>query len=125
MFQEQKFLYFAQKYNYKDPRVFGTESLTTLLENNAKLASKAFPKKVGVLEPGAFADIILVNYDNPTPMNMGNLPWQMVFGMSGADVHTTIVGGRTVVKNRELLTIDEKEIFARCRERQPGIHERL
>jgi len=125
MFQEMKFLYFGQKFNYKDPRVFGGESLQVLMEGNSKLASKAFQKKVGVIEKGAFADIILVNYDVNTQMNVGNLPWHMVFGMTGADVDTTICAGKVIMKNRELLTIDEKAVMAKCRERFPGIAERF
>jgi putative selenium metabolism protein SsnA len=125
MFQEMKFLYFGQKFNYKDPRVFGTESLQVLMKGNSEIVSKAFPKKVGVLEPGAFADIILVDYEVPTMLCNGNLPWHMVFGMTGANVDTTIVGGRTVMKHRELLTIDEKEVMAKARERTPGVWERL
>jgi putative selenium metabolism protein SsnA len=125
MIQELKFLYFAQKFNHKDPRVMGSESLQILMEGNSKLASKAFPKKLGVIERGAFADIIFVNYDNPTPLVTGNLPWHMVFGMNGGQVTRTIVGGKTVMKNGEVLTIDEAAINAKCRERQPGIHERL
>ncbi|OHS99465.1 Amidohydrolase family protein [Tritrichomonas foetus] len=125
MIQELKFLYFAQKLNHHDPRVMGSESLQTLMTGNSNLVSKAFKKKVGIIEPGAYADLILVDYDNPTPLCTGNLPWHMVFGMTGANVHSTIVGGRMVVKNHELLTIDEDAIMARCRERQPGIAERL
>ncbi|EAY06707.1 Amidohydrolase family protein [Trichomonas vaginalis G3] len=125
MFQEMKFLYFGNKFMNKDPRVFGWESGDVLFNGNSKLVSKAFPKKVGVLEPGAFADIILVDYEIPTVLTTGSLPWQMVFGMTGANVHTTIVGGRTVMRNRELLTIDEKEVMARARERTPGVWERF
>lgn len=125
MLQEMKFLYCAQKLNHKDPRVMGYDSLKLLMEGNSKLVSKAFPKKVGVIEPGAFADVILVDYLGPSPVTIGNLPWHMVFGMSSSNVHSTFVGGRQVVKNHELLTVDEKEIMARCLERQPGIAERL
>ncbi|KAH0791138.1 putative aminohydrolase SsnA [Histomonas meleagridis] len=125
MLQEMKFLYCAQKLNHKDPRVMGYDSLKILMEGNSKLVSKAFQKKVGIIEPGAFADIILVDYDAPSPVTIGNLPWHMVFGMSGKDIHSTFVGGKQVVKNHELLTIDEKAVFARCLERQPGIAERL
>lgn len=125
MFQELKFLYFAQKMNYKDPRVFGTESLQCLLDTNSKLVSKAFQKPVGVLKPGAFADIILVDYDEPTVLSGGNLPWNNVFGMNGSMVQTVIIGGRMVMKNRELLTIDEKEIKAKTREHAPGVWSRV
>ncbi|EAY19563.1 Amidohydrolase family protein [Trichomonas vaginalis G3] len=125
MFQEMKFLYFGNKFINKDPRVFGWESGDVLFNGNSKIASKAFQKKVGVLEKGAFADIILVDYQVPTVLSTGSLPWHMVFGMTGANVHTTIVGGRTVMRNRELLKIDEKEVMARARERTPGVWERL
>ena len=125
MIQELKFLYFAQKLNYRDPRIFGSESLEALMNGGSKLASKAFKKKVGVLEPGAYADMILVDYDIPTSLCKGNLPWHIVFGMSSLNVHSTIVGGRMVMKNRELLTIDEKAVLARARERTPGIWQRF
>lgn len=125
MFQELKFLYFIQKLNYRDPRVMGADSLRVLMEGNSNLASKIFKKKVGVLQPGAFADIILVDYDSPTPVSIENFTWHAVFGLSCANVNSTIVGGKFVVKNKELLTVDEKEILARCREREPGVAERF
>lgn len=125
MLQELKFLYFAQKLNYRDPRVMGTDSLRTLLQGNSDLASKVFTKKVGVIEPGAFADLILVDYDSPTPVSTDNFTWHAVFGLYGENVNSTIVGGRFVMKNKELMTIDEKEIRAKCRERFPGIVERF
>ena len=125
MIQELKFLYSTQKLNYKDPRFIETESLQTLMTANSIVVSKALPKKVRVLEKEAFADLILVDYDTPIPLSTGNLPWRLVFGMTGANVDTTIAGGRMVMSNHELLTIDEKEITAKCHDRQPGIAQRL
>ena len=36
--------------------------MTMLFENNAKMASKYFDRKLGVLEPGAAADVIVMDY---------------------------------------------------------------
>ena len=125
MTQELKALYFANKHLNKDPRVMGYESMEILANNNAAFVSKAFERKVGVLEPGAYADLIIVDYPIPTVLTRGNLPWHIVFGMSGANVDTTIVGGRVLMRHRKLLTVDEEEIAAKCRERTPIIWEKL
>ena len=75
-----------------------------------------FPKPLGELSVGAYADIILLDYEPTTPMKVGNLPWHLIFGMDGGQVSTTIVGGKVLMKDRELLTLDEEAICARSRE---------
>ena len=45
---------------------------------------------------GAPADIILVDYDPPTPLTAGNLPWHVIFGLDGTGVDTTIVAGQVL-----------------------------
>jgi len=125
MFKESSVNYLLHKLANKDPRVMGGETVQMLFDNNSKLANKFFPKPLGELSPGAFADIILVDYKPPTPMNTGNFPWHMQFGMSGADVDTTIVGGKVIMKGRKLLTIDEEEITRRSRELAPAVWERF
>ena len=125
MFQESKVNYLLHKLANKDPRVMGGETVQMLFYNNPRLANKFFRKPLGELSRGAFADIILVDYKSPTPMNTGNFPWHMQFGMSGADVDTTIVGGKVIMKDRKLLSIDPESIARRSRELAPEVWERF
>jgi len=85
--------------------------------NNARLAGLYFPEApIGALVPGAFADLIFVDYHPITPLTPGNLPWHILFGFQESMVTTTIVAGKTLMKNRQLLTLDEAEIAARARQ---------
>ena len=39
-----------------------------------------------------------------------------IFGLDGTSVDTTIVGGRVLMRNKKLLTLDETAIMGRARE---------
>jgi len=93
--------------------------------NNANLCRQFFPKPVGAIEPGAFADITIWDYQPPTPMNTGNLPWHILFGVDGAAVTHTIASGRVLMKDRQLTMLDEAAIMARARELAPQIWKRV
>ena len=85
--------------------------------DNAALAEMLWPGlNIGKLVEGAVADIIFVDYHATTPLSVGNLPWHIIFGFESSLVTTTMVGGKLLMHNRELLTLDEAEITARSRE---------
>jgi cytosine/adenosine deaminase-related metal-dependent hydrolase len=95
------------------------------IHNNAALAGMFFPETPpGYLMPGAAADIILVDYHPTTPLNAGNLPWHILFGFEASMVTTTICGGKVLMRDRKLLTLDEKAITARARELAQGVWRR-
>jgi hypothetical protein len=54
-------------------------------------------------------------------MTDGNLPWHIIFGFQQSMVTTTIVAGKVLMKDRQLLTLNEEEIAARGREIAPRI----
>lgn len=117
MLTEMKTTYLVHKLAQKDPRVMGADQVLEMgVANNARIAGLFFPKPLGELSVGAHADIILLDYVPTTPMDAGNLPWHLIFGMDGGQVSTTIVGGKVLMKDRKLLTLDEEAIFAHSRE---------
>ena len=65
-----------------------------------------------------------MDYHPHTPLTAGNLPWQILFGFHESMVTTTIVAGRVLMRDRQLLTLDEAEITAKAREQAPGVWER-
>src|SRR5574341_18245 len=80
---------------------------------------------LGVLAPGAFADLIFVDYHPTTPLTAGNLPCHIVFGFESSMVTTTICGGKVLMKDRQLLFLDEAEITAKSRELARKVWERV
>ena len=111
-----KTTYLLHKLAKKDPRVMGAgQVLDMAFGQNAVIAELFFDKPLGVIQPGAFADIILLDYLSPTPITEGNYPWHVMFGLDGAHVDTTIVGGKTLMRHRELVNLDGAAIHAEAR----------
>ena len=126
MWEEWKAAYLLHKVHHRDPRrMNGYDVQQMAIYNNAALANVFFPDApIGRLIPGAYADIIFVDYHPNTPLTAGNLPWHIIFGVQQSMVTTTIVAGKVLMKDRQLLTLDEQEIGAKAREIAPRVWER-
>ncbi len=126
MFMEMKFAYLLPKEWWGDPRLMGAdEVIKMVIANNGRLATESFGFQIGVIEPGAAGDVIILDYFPYTPMMEGNFPWHVIFGVSGSHVNTTIVGGKVLMRDRRLLTLDEEGIAARGREIAPAIWKKV
>jgi len=125
MFESLKVANILHKLAKRDPSVSWAEPITMLFENNANIASSFFNKTVGRLVPGALADVIIVNYDPWTPMLADNLGSHIHFGMMGRSVDTTIINGKVVMEERQLVNIDEREILAKSRELANKLWQRI
>ncbi len=127
MWEEWKAAYFLHKVTSRDPRRAGGYNVAQMaVQNNAALANTFFTgAQVGVVAPGASADLILVDYHPTTPLSAGNLPWHIIFGWEASLVTTTICAGRVLMQNRKLLTVDEAEITAKSRELAARLWKRL
>ena len=116
MIESWKVANILHKHHLVDPGAAWAEVPEMLFQGNARIANRYFEKKLGVLEKGAAADIIIADYIPPTPMNAGNLNGHMLFGMNGRFVVTTVGNGKVLMKNRELQGIDEERCLAKIRE---------
>lgn len=118
MFAEMKVAYLGHKLVQNDPRAMPGDLVFRLAyPANADLARVFWSEQtLGVLAPGAAADLILLDYQPPTPLTAGNLPWHLLFGYEASAITTTLSAGRVLMHRRELLTLDEAEITARSRE---------
>jgi cytosine/adenosine deaminase-related metal-dependent hydrolase len=126
MWEEWKTAYLLHKVWHRDPRRMPGDLVAEIgAHNNAALAGQSFPgAPLGVIAPGAHADLILVDYHPTTPLTAGNLPWHIVFGFHESMVTTTIVAGEILMQDRRLLTLDEEEISARARALAPAVWQR-
>lgn len=77
--------------------------------------------KVGSLEVGKRADMITIDTDVPHLTPIWNPVATMVFAAQGADVHTVVVDGKVIVRDHQILTMDEEAIVADARRRMPEI----
>jgi hypothetical protein len=57
-------------------------------------------------------NLVILDYDTPTPMTPDNMPGHFLFGLEAVHVHTVIAQGRIVVENRRLVSHDEADILA-------------
>ncbi len=125
MWEEMRFAYLQHKLEARDPRRMGADKVMQIaVENNRRLANLYFPAApLGVVKKGAAADLILVEFNPHTPVTAGNLPWHIVFGAYERMITATIVAGKVLMKDRELLTLDEERIAAEARAYAPKVWE--
>ncbi len=125
MWDEWKTTYLVHKVWRRDPRRMAGDRVAQMgAYNNAALANVFLDPPLGRVQPGAAADLILVDYHPFTPMTAGNLPWHILFGFNESLISMTMVDGQVLMRDRQLLTLDEAEITARARELAPDVWER-
>lgn len=112
MFESLKVANIIHKHRLGDPSVAWGEAPQMLFENNVKICDRFFDSKVGVIQKNALADVIVVDYVSPTPLNENNINSHMLFGLMGRNVVSTIVNGKYIMKNRVIQTVDEEKIYA-------------
>lgn len=96
-----------------------------MFQNNRKITERFITNPVGILKEGALADIIIVDYNPPTPINENNINSHLLFGINGRYVDTTIINGKVVMEDRKLVNIDEEKIMAKSRELASDVWKRF
>jgi 5-methylthioadenosine/S-adenosylhomocysteine deaminase len=104
-----------QKITKMDPRALGAESVVEMATIEGAKALH-MEKQIGSLETGKKADIILISLDEPNAVPMFDIYAQLAYALKGSDVETVVIGGRVVMRDKKLLTLNEPEILAKARE---------
>jgi 5-methylthioadenosine/S-adenosylhomocysteine deaminase len=73
-------------------------------------------KEIGSLEAGKKADLIVIGLNEPHAVPMYDIYAQIAYSLKGSDVETVIIGGRFVMQNHLLLTVDERKVLDKARE---------
>ena len=115
MFESMKVENIINKHNLCNSNV-GFMETAKMIFNNKEIASKYYNKPLGVLEEGAYADVIVVDYNPMTPMDKNNYFGHILFGVSGRSVDTTVINGKVVMKDRVIVNIDEELIYKKARQ---------
>ncbi|MEU4192141.1 amidohydrolase [Kribbella sp. NPDC026611] len=90
-------------------------SETLRLATRASATAAGQSTQLGALEPGRQADIALIDLSAPHNQPLHDPRAALVYSARDSDVHTVLVAGQVVVRNRELLTMDLPELLAEAR----------
>lgn len=96
------------------------------LAAGARFVGEVFGEpSLGRIEPGAPADLVVLDYHAPTPLTAATLAGHWTFGLSARWVRDVMTAGRIVVRDRRLVTADPKEIAVEGRLAATRLWERL
>jgi 5-methylthioadenosine/S-adenosylhomocysteine deaminase len=104
-----------QKITKMDPRALGAKAAVEMATIEGARAVH-LDKEIGSLEVGKKADLILLNLDVPNAVPMYDVYSQVAYALKASDVESVVIGGRTVMRDHRLLTINEPEVLAKARE---------
>lgn len=96
-----------------------------MLGESARFASQALGVKLGVLEVGAVADLVLTNYRPATPLETENVAGHIFFAMGPEYVRDVMIDGWWVLRGGHVVTCDEAAARATAVEVSRGLHARM
>lgn len=115
MLEEMDLAAKLQKLTSGDPTALPAEqafAMATILGAQAL----GMAKEIGSVENGKRADIISIRLDAPHAAPLYNVYSQLVYSLKASDVGDVMVNGRMIVRDRRMLTIDEKPVLAKAAE---------
>jgi putative selenium metabolism protein SsnA len=96
-----------------------------MIGESARFASRALGVKLGLLEVGAAADLVLTSYHPATPLSAENLAGHLIFAMGPEFVRDVMVDGWWVLRNGKVVTCDEAAERAAASEIAHGLYARM
>lgn len=104
-----------QKVMRNDPKAISAREVLRLATiGGAQVLGLA--DKIGTLERGKRADIVLIDLQQPKVQPVYSVESAIVYAASGSSVVTTIVDGKILMRRGELLTLDENEVMKKADE---------
>lgn len=121
LFQEMGMASKLHKLITNDPTVL--DAKTALMLTTVNGAKVLLRNDIGSLEEGKKGDLILIDLEKPHLVPLYNPYSQIIYSASGADVSTTIINGRIIMKDKKILTIDEDEVIKEVKKIAQKINE--
>ena len=112
MYEEFKFAFF--KHRDAGGRL-GPDDFLAFLYNGNTILERNFQAPFGKVAPNYAADVVVSDYDSPTPLTDQNIAGHLAYGMASRDVETVIINGNLVYENRAF-PFDTTPVYREARE---------
>jgi 5-methylthioadenosine/S-adenosylhomocysteine deaminase len=115
MMEEMDLASKLQKITRMDPRALGAKGALEMATIEGARALH-MEKEIGSLETGKKADFIILNLDTPNAQPIYDVYSQIVYALKASEVETVVVGGKTLLRDGQLLTVDQDKAIAKAKE---------
>jgi 5-methylthioadenosine/S-adenosylhomocysteine deaminase len=103
------------KISKMDPLALGAKDVVAMATIDGARAVH-MDKEIGSLEAGKKADLLLISLNEPNAVPMYDIYAEIAYSLKGSDVDTVVIGGRVVMRDRKLLTVDEPAVLEKARD---------
>jgi len=118
-------LYFSLKLKGKSPVSFSPDNLKHIIKNTYEIASYHLNTNLGKIESGFAADLLIVPYTPPTPLNNENILGHVIYGLyDNFRPSHVIVNGKLLMENYEI-NLPVSEIYDEARKVAQNFWEKL
>jgi 5-methylthioadenosine/S-adenosylhomocysteine deaminase len=121
MFEEMRFAALLQKVAAEDPSVISAADVFRMATENGAKAGRI---DAGAIDPGLLADLAIVNLRKAHLVPIHDIVNSLVYCARAEDVETTIINGQIVMRDRELVTMDEEEILNKAQKWGTALRQR-
>jgi 5-methylthioadenosine/S-adenosylhomocysteine deaminase len=104
-----------QKTYRVDPRALGAKGALEMATIEGARALH-MENEIGSLEAGKKADFVVLHLNVPNAVPMFDAYSQIVYALKASEVQTVVVGGKTLMKDGKVLTVDEAAAMAKAKE---------
>ncbi len=123
IFQEMKVASLLQKMHRWDASLLPAQTALDMATiSGAEVLG--IESKVGSIEVGKKADVVLIDMEKPHLAPVHNIVSTIVYSTRPGDVDTCIVNGKILMRNREVLTLEEEDVLKKASESVESLLER-
>lgn len=115
MMEEMDLAAKLQKTYRVDPRALGAKGALEMATIDGARALH-MENAIGSLEVGKKADFVVLSLNAPNAVPMYDVYSEIVYALKGSDIETVVVGGKTLLKDGKVLTVDEAQVVVKARE---------
>ena len=103
------------KISKMDPLALGAKDVVAMATIDGARALH-METEIGSLEAGKKADLVLISLSEPNAVPMYDIYAQIAYSLKSSDVEDVVIGGRVVMRDRKLLTVDEPAVIEKARQ---------
>ncbi|MDI6779112.1 MAG: putative aminohydrolase SsnA [Bacteroidota bacterium] len=122
MFEEGKVGFFRNQESSHQDRF---ARIVEMLQTGNTIISEIFGEKFGMITKGSQADLVILDYNSPTPISSENLIGHFIFGMNSSKVESVMINGEWVMRNHQLFGVDEEVVMKEAAKVAKKLWERM